>query len=397
MLLFGLLFSSVASAETEITVWTFGTLIYPDEILEDFRQETGTRVYVDVRPWGDRTEGLSVAIAGGVAPDLVYLNNDFVPIFQSIGALESFDRYMPQSFIDDYPSGYMDSLVIEGQRWQWPLFEAPYNVLINVDLFESVGLDPHAPPVEWQEIAQVGEKLVRFDDTGTPIRSGISFSGGPTSTQLGWQQLLFQFGGELFAPDLDRVAFDSEESVRSLEFMIDLRERGIAHPLNWSTGNSGMAMFTAQAPLDTRSGEPRVDFEWRWGNVPKEKRQITVGSNGGYVMLADSDHKDEAAAFLKYITQPDIQKKILNRWGFISVRRSIQPEDYGPNHWWVRQLIQATAPYFELRGQNHERTINQQFLSPLVWEAWEGKMSATNALQEASRRSNAYLQEARSK
>lgn len=385
-----------AQAQTEITVWTFGNLAFSEEMLAEFEKKTGIRVNNEIRPWGDRTEGLSVAIAAGVPPDAVYLNDDFVPIFQGIGLLEPLERHIPKDFLGDYPEGYVNSLRDKtgGQLYQWPIIELPRLGMINADMFLESGVDADSPPVHWDDIATVARKFVRFGSDGALERTGIQMSQNERTTAQGYQWVMYQFGAEFFSEDRTRVAFDSPEGIEALEFLIDLKEQEIIAPLSWTSGDAGMFYTTGTAPVNRITGESSVEFNWRWAPVSEFDRRITVSSNAGFVLPHNAGNKEAAIEFLTFITERENHLSILRQWGTMSLRRSIAPSDYGPaTEGWVAQMLEEAAPYFELRGWQDERTINQQYLSPHVMRAWNGELPARTALEQAAELANSYIAE----
>ena len=111
----------------------------------------------------DLDSGPLLAIAGGVAPDVMYVNFRQSDTYIQNNLLYPLDEFMARESAEDL------ALRVENPVWQvirrqkkWDskerVWALPYETLVRVlmyrkDLFKKCGLDPNRPPRNWAEFA----------------------------------------------------------------------------------------------------------------------------------------------------------------------------------------------------------------------------------------------------
>ena len=182
----------------------------------------------------DLDAGPLMAIAGGVAPDILYVN------------FRQSDTYIQNNFLwplDEFISRETPEamqLRVEKPVWQvirrkqkgdakeqiWML---PYETLVRVlmyrkDVFKRVGLDPNRPPKDWNEFISYAARL---SDPATNSY-GTVLAAGPQAA-YDWLPLLWAAGGDAVvwdpAKEVWRASFASEAGVKAIEYYLELMNR----------------------------------------------------------------------------------------------------------------------------------------------------------------------------
>ncbi|HHV36638.1 MAG TPA: extracellular solute-binding protein [Candidatus Cloacimonetes bacterium] len=194
--------------------------------------------HIELRAFsGIRIEGMEMdsgpllAIAGGVAPDVIYVN-----FRQSDTYIKKNLLYPLDEFIAEESAELLD-LRVEKPVWQvikrkkkgetedkiWAL---PYETLVRVlmyrkDLFRRAGLDPNRPPRDWEEFREYAQKLT---DPQAGV-FGTMFAIG-TQSAYDWLPLLWAAGGDavVFDEEKDRweATFASEAGVDAMQYYLQL-------------------------------------------------------------------------------------------------------------------------------------------------------------------------------
>jgi len=194
--------------------------------------------HIELRAFsGIRLEGMDLdagplmAIAGGVAPDILYVN-----FRQSDTYIQNNFLYPLDEFISKESPEAMQ-LRVEKPVWQvirrkqkgqdrekvWML---PYETLVRVlmyrkDVFKRFGLDPNRPPRDWDEFKAYAAKL---SDPSTN-NYGTVLASGPQAA-YDWLPLLWAAGGDAVTWDPDRevwrASFASEAGVTAIQFYLEL-------------------------------------------------------------------------------------------------------------------------------------------------------------------------------
>jgi multiple sugar transport system permease protein len=177
----------------------------------------------------DLDSGPLMAIAGGVSPDVIYVN------------FRQSDTYIQNNFL--YPlDGFMQEMSEQEKQWRvpkpvWPVIHRakdadkhtwmlPYETLARVltyrkDLFMRVGLDPDRPPKTWDELLSYAKRMTIPKD-GT---YGLVLASGPQAA-YDWMTYLWSAGGDAVKLDEETgqwyASFNDEAAVTAMEFYLKL-------------------------------------------------------------------------------------------------------------------------------------------------------------------------------
>jgi len=177
-----------------------------------------------------------LAIAGGNAPDVLYVN------------FRQSDTYIQQSFLyplDEFFKKYgitqeeLDARILPPVRpvatREGPLVKGvpagvhtwcvPFDLLVRTlfyrkDIFEEVGLDPDKPPQDWNELYEAARRI----SDPSLRRFGLSIGSGPDAS---WDFVayLWSAGGEAVVKNAQGewvAAFDSDAAAVALDFYLKL-------------------------------------------------------------------------------------------------------------------------------------------------------------------------------
>ena len=208
----------------------------------------------------DLDSGPLLAIAGGVAPDVMYVNFRQSDTYIQNNLLYPLDEFLAGESAEDL------ALRVEKPVWQvirrqkkgdgkervWAL---PYETLVRVlmyrkDLFKKMGLDPNKPPRDWDEFMAYAKQLTD-PQAGT---YGTVLAIGPQAA-YDWLPFLWAAGGDAVTYDAAqkqwRASFASDAGVAAMEYYLDLATRA------WTDSE----------------GKPQQGFALRdgnWGNLWQE-------------------------------------------------------------------------------------------------------------------------------
>ena len=180
---------------------------------------------------------LMLAIAGGMAPDILNVNFRMSDTYIQQGFIYPLDEFVNR----DYPTkleGFMEDMAAPIRpvaKREGPdihdvpagdhLWFIPGDLLVRVlmwrkDLFQEAGLDPDRPPEDWKELHEYAKKL----SDPAERRFGIQVAGG---TQSSWDFVgyLWSAGGDVVAKDEDGnwvAAYGTREAAEALDFYVTL-------------------------------------------------------------------------------------------------------------------------------------------------------------------------------
>lgn len=360
-----------ASAEIVLEYWgSFNsTFEHEQTVIDAFNDAYAGEIRVVQAPamsTEELRERLFVAIAGGVAPDLVKFDRFAIPEWVYLGAFEPLDRFVERDKIDIhdvFPAAWNENLV-EGHVYGIPWNMDVRGYIYNKDVYAEIGLDPDAPPRTWSELTAYSRRLDRWDGydlrrVGMPITEGNWYF-------LGW---LYTAGGEILDSTSRQVGWHSDPGRQAAEYMVE-------HARHYG-GRAGIR--SARGSGGTYGAMSRGDYaaimggSWFIGSILEVNPNVELGVaapprpddfageptswSGGFsmtMMAGLPPEKQEAAwTFIQYFTDTEASIELFkaHAGGQLPARRSalINPEflDLQPP-----QIVDflAIMPYAQFRA-----------------------------------------------
>jgi multiple sugar transport system substrate-binding protein len=292
-----------------------------DEIIAAFEAEH-PGVTVQLEPVPDAYgEKLLTQIAAAEAPDIFQMGDGDVARYIQRGAAELLDPYITGDsplHLDEFFPGVLAVGQQEGKTYFLTKDYSPLVLYYNKTLFDEAGVAYPEDGWTWGDFLAKAQALtLDKDGDGITDQWGIQLPGHwPSWTWWrGISPLVFANGGDLLDPKGEKASdyMNSAETVEALEFYVDLFTKHKVAPTNadlealagvdlFQTGRSAM-LWTGRWPLRDFIANPELNF----GTVglPMGKQHANSICWAGFAMYAESQNKDTAWEFLKYIGAGD--------------------------------------------------------------------------------------------
>ncbi|MDX8521775.1 ABC transporter substrate-binding protein [Mesorhizobium dulcispinae] len=296
-----------------------------DKLCADFTQKRpDIRVTVDTPSpdYDDLTLRVLRASITGDIPDVAFQG------FNRINLLAQRDLAIPlDPFINaegDLASlGYQPSLFdmakVNGKTVGMPFAVAAPTLFYNLDLVEKAGGNPDKLPTEWPDIISLGRKI-RTQGGGI---MGLHYAYIGHSGAWTWMALVMSQGGSIMTPDEKDIAFEGPEGLWALEMFKQFGQAGqIEMSLDqtrqaFSGGMMGI-LGTSNSYLRSAEKAAAGHFRIRTTNLPlKPNGKLPTGGNAAMLLTRDPDRQKAAWDFVKFMTGPDAQTKLVNTTGYI--------------------------------------------------------------------------------
>jgi len=322
------LYGCSKSGGTVIHISSWGTpeenQILSDLIADYNKAHQGITVQLDRIPFNEYVTKLLTQVAGGEAPDVIFVEvNNFAPLYLR-GALESLNPYIQADHVD--LSGYypqvVDRFTVDGQTYVIPRDTAPIGLIFyNKKAFDEAGLAYPTDDWDWATFVADGKKLVKADATGKVVRWGfIDEWPNPDA----W---VCDAGGSytdsVKHPTKWTYATDPD-TLKGIQFRADLmnKYKFMMTPASLTAmggmGTSDMfvngqvAMYLSGLWPTPRFRQQIKDFKWDIVMMPKNPsggRAFPTGGSG-YGILKTSQHKKEAWDVVKFISGEEGEKRL---------------------------------------------------------------------------------------
>lgn len=247
---------------------------------------------------------IHLLFASNLAPDVLFLNNLYLPIYANAGVLEEFKTR---------PLGYYEKS-LQALSFKDKLYAVPRDIsnlviYYNKDIFDKYNV-PY-PKSDWtfEEFLKTAQALTKdTDKDGKTDLWGISFDETPALFYLPY---LMSEGGGILSDDTRNLIVDSPESQKGLNFYADLRKKYHVAPSKADSASATMAQLFLDGRLAMQlSGRWLVpkyssDAKFNWGviNFPiGDKGSIVPLDASGWAVAKSSKHKTEALKLIEFLS-----------------------------------------------------------------------------------------------
>lgn len=358
------------------------------EIVDNYNKTNtdNIEIQMDIMPNDQLQQKLPASIATGTAPDLVLFGVENIAPYVSNDSLMDIGDFWDVTGVDK--SNFLDNVLelshVDGKLYGTPM---QYNVSYlywNKDLFREAGLDPEKAPATMDELAEYAVKLTNPEKN----QFGLAL---PTSVT--YMQFLWANGGDADDPATNTNLLNSEENLKTLEWLQDLTVNKKVSPSN-ITGSEADTMLQAGQIAMYMSGpwqinglrQQGIDF----GIAPCVAGSVGAFSPAGgcsYVIPkgTDESHKLAAYKFMQYWLTDDILKEWSQRNGFPVWSKTLleDPEVQGD------EVLSAISEATQI-GRSYNlgyalaSQIDNDVMIPLFEKVMTGAATPGDALSEAS-------------
>ncbi|MEU9607115.1 extracellular solute-binding protein [Streptomyces sp. NPDC048057] len=194
---------------------------YWDGMVKAFQKENpDVKVKVSTYPWANRDTALATALAANKGPDVAYLIPDQLAAYQR--NLVPANDYLSKADRDALRPAALKAVTVDDTPMATPVLMSAYPLLCNKKVFEGAGLADKYPTT-WEELSALAPQLKSKGYYAT------SYSGDTTATlNMTFYPLLWQAGGDVFAADGKKAAFNSDAGVKALTWLKTFIDAGWA-------------------------------------------------------------------------------------------------------------------------------------------------------------------------
>ena len=295
------------------------TLMIPDwgapteEMLAEFKAETGITVKVLPTAWDDTKSKISIAAAGKkAAADVIEVDWSWVGEFQNAGWLEPLE--VDEATQKDIPS--VSYFKVGNQIYAVPYANGLRLAYINKDMLSKAGISEF--PKTWTETEAIFDKLKQNKIADYPMLFPLNAEEKTTTSFL---TLAYTRNGKVFNDD---DTLNKESALDTLQLIKKYIDKGYINPASVSTpgidtfrgiNNAQGAFLIGPTSFITSSNDPKVSkVVGQITTIPvpgidgPAKQTITFTEAVG--VSAYSQNKEAAKKFVEWFSRPEIQLKL---------------------------------------------------------------------------------------
>ncbi len=337
-----------------------------ESIFDDFRQKRPEIDFRVERVTSMYEQNILTRIAGGVAPDIIFVYPQNFALWVSKGAIIELNDLIDQDpafNIGDYYENIVDIFSVGESIYGIPKDGTSFYLTYNKGIFDREGVAYPDDTWDWDKFLEAAKKLTKdFDGDGKIDRFGCG--------ALSWEELVWQNGGRVFSEDAGECLLDSPEAIEALEFYADLQIKYHVCPNPIERSFLGditrfwqgeMAMMRSAYPHSAELRN-RCEFEWDIALLPKGKAgHASRALPSAYAISTQSRHPKEAFEFIKFLTGQEgmMQLIMVENAAFkpVATSEAFLEGDFLPEH---KSVVSETVRYARAFPQ-----------TPYFQEAWD--------------------------
>ena len=269
---------------------------------------------IHARGSGEYRTKLQTMIAGGIPPDIMYVEAADFPGFVEKGIFYNLEPLIKKDKdfrIEDYYSSLINIFKYKGDLYGIPKDFATLVLYYNVSLFRKMGVQSPGRDWDWNDLLEASRSLTGdLDGDGRVDQFGIEIN--PDVSR--WAAFLWQNGGEIFDEESERWVIASDDylqrNVETFQFLHDLIYKHKVSPSpsletqhrlfegQFETGRVAMSLGGRWKCLAYKEIK---DFQWDIAELPQGRKRASVLFTVCYAISRDCRNPEEAWKLLKFM------------------------------------------------------------------------------------------------
>lgn len=258
---------------------------------------------------------IHLLFASNLAPDVLFINNLYLPIYANAGVLEEIKMQKGETNTNNYYKKALEALSYNNKLYAIPRDVSTLVIYYNKDIFKKYKIPVPSKYWTFNDFLILAQKLTKdTNNDGKTDIWGVSFD----EDLLFYLPYLMSEGGGMLSDDLKTSIIDSPESKKGLNFYSDLRNKYHVAPTKAESASATMAQLFLQGKLAMQiSGRWLVPkyrqdakFDWNVINFPKgDAGSIVPLDASGWAIAKSSNHKKEVMRLIQYLASKESIEK----------------------------------------------------------------------------------------
>ena len=255
--------------EINVNIWDNNQLAGLQQIADEWSEESGVKVNINVIDWDNYWTLLEAGASGGEMPDVfwmhsntaqMYMENDLIyPLDDFIAADDNID-------LANYYEGIVELYNSDGVQYALPKDHDTIALLYNKAIFDKYGVDYPTDDWSWDDVLAAATAI-----TEAGADDGVyGYAINTSNNQDGWYNLVYDYGGQVITDDHKGTTIGSDEAKAGMEMMRKILEVAAPQTTVAETGTdslfqSGLVGMITQGSWMINSfykAENSADYAW---------------------------------------------------------------------------------------------------------------------------------------
>ncbi|OQY51804.1 MAG: ABC transporter substrate-binding protein [Desulfobacteraceae bacterium 4572_89] len=356
--------------------------------------------------YSDTMTKAMTSLKGGNPPHLSVILSTEIFTLMDNDAILAFDDLVTtpdeKQWLGKFYPALMENSRTGGKTWSIPFQRSTIVMYYNKDAFRKAGLDPDKPPATWDELMEMGKKLVIKDDAGKVTQWGLEI---PSTGYPYWMfGALSKQNSEVLMNDAGtETYFDNPGVVQALDFWKNLGQKQEIMPkgtIEWGTLRTDfLEQKTAimwHSTGNLTAVKKNASFDFGVAMLPAKKERGTPTGGGNFYIFKQTTPQERAAAlkFVKWMTQPVRTAQWSIGTGYLGTRADAYETDELKTY--VKSFSAAAVARDQLKYATAELSVHEngriyKILNDAIQAALTGAKTPEKALKDAQKQAERIL------
>ncbi len=405
--------ATTAQAKTELTMYYPVSVGGPltqvvDGMIEQFEQQNPD---IDVNAiyagnYNDARMKALAALKSGQPAQLSVMFSIDVHELKDLDAIVPFDEVVQtdeeRQWLNSFYPALMENGKVGDTTWGIPFQRSTIVMYYNKDAFRDAGLNPEQPPKNWDELAEMGQQLVKADTNGQVERWGAMI---PSTGYPYWMfgALAKQNGEVLMNSAGNETYFNNPAVVEALQYWRDLGSQYKVMPqgtIEWGTLRQNfLEQKTAimwHSTGNLTAVKKNADFDFGVAMLPARKQFGSPTGGGNFYLFKKSTDEERRAALklVRFMTSPEQAAS----WSIATGYMGVSPASYQTQS--LNEYVQTFPPAAVARDQleyataelaTHQAGRVRKLLDDAIQSVLNGQAEPQAALDSAQKQAKRIL------
>lgn len=309
--------SSGSSSDTlNVVIWDTNQQAGLQEIADDFTDETGIPVKIEVKDWDSYWTLLEAGASGGDMPDVFWMHSNNSQMYMKNNMLLDLTDYINDSDeidMNNYMPEITELYTMDDHYYAIPKDYDTIALWYNKTMFDEAGLSYPDATWTWDDLMEAAKALTKDDG------SQYGFAINPSNDQDTYYNIVYSMGGYIVNDDHTKSGYDNENTLKAMDYVADLLQY-CPDPTVMSETGTDVLMQSGQVAMITQgswmvAGFKENDYMTENCDVAVLPYDKTTGNrdtivNGlGWAASASTDRPDDCWKLIEYFGSKKAQEK----------------------------------------------------------------------------------------
>ncbi len=256
-------------SELQVNIWDNNQLAGLQQIADEWTEESGVKVTINVVDWDNYWTLLEAGASGGQMPDVFWMHSNTAQMYMENDLLLKLDDFIAEDDAIDlasYYEGVVNLYNSNGVQYALPKDHDTIALLYNKAIFDKYGVDYPTDDWTWDDLQAAAATI-----TEAGADEGVyGYAINTSNNQDGWYNIVYDYGAQIITDDHKGTTIGSEEGKAAMEKMRQILEVSAPQTTVAETGTdslfqSGLTAMITQGSWMINSfytSENSADYAW---------------------------------------------------------------------------------------------------------------------------------------